>query len=189
MVTLALQETIEQKYTFLLHSALAVVHHPYDAEDAVQNACYKAWLHQQDILSEQAYLPWLRKIVFHECVSILRKRSRSAILMPTEEVAERNAAGDQATDFVQAVIVKDAMSTLADKYAVPLRLKYYMRCSITEIAQQMEIPLGTVKSRMHQGKRMLASVLGEKTECVYLKSNFPCNDKKTVRSGRALATK
>ena len=84
--------------------------------------------------------------------------------MPTEEVAVRNAAGNQATDLVQAVIVKGAMSTLEDKYAVPLWLKYYMGCSITEIAQQMEIPLGTVKSRMHQGKRMLAIVLDENTE-------------------------
>ena len=164
MVALALQETMEQKYTLLLRIALTVVHHPYDAEDAVQNACYKAWQHRQDLLSEQACLPWLRKIVFHECISILRKRSRSAILMPTEEVAVRNAAVNQATDFVQAVIVKGAMSTLADKYAVPLWLKYYMGCSITEIAQQMEIPLGTVKSRMHQGKRMLAIVLDENTE-------------------------
>ncbi len=64
MAALALQETMEQKYTFLLRSALAVVHHLYDAEDAVQNACYKAWLHQQDILSEQSYLPWLRKFCF-----------------------------------------------------------------------------------------------------------------------------
>ena len=45
MVALALQETMEQKYTFLLCIALAVVHHRYDAEDAVQNARYKAWQH------------------------------------------------------------------------------------------------------------------------------------------------
>lgn len=100
--------------------------------------------------------------------------------MPTEEVAVRTAAEDQSTDFVQAVIVKCAINTLSDKYAVPLRLKYYMGCSITEIAQQMEIPLGTVKSRMHQGKRMLAVELDENTECVYLESNAPCGDKKTV---------
>ena len=43
MVAHALQETMEQKYTFLLCIALAVVHHRYDAENAVQNACYKAF--------------------------------------------------------------------------------------------------------------------------------------------------
>lgn len=164
MVALALQETIEQKYTLLLRSALAVVHHPYDAEDAVQSACCKAWLHQQEILSERSCLPWLCKIVFHECVSILRKRSRSAVLMSYDEMVARNVARDNAPDFVQAVIVRSAIGTLADKYATPLRLRYYKGCSIAEIALQMEIPIGTVKSRIYQGKRMLAVALDEGME-------------------------
>lgn len=164
MVALALQETIEQKYTLLLHSALAVVHHPYDAEDAVQSACCKAWLHQQNIPSEKACLPWLRKIVFHECITILRKRSRSAVLMSYDEMVAKNVARDNAPDFVQAVIVKGTISTLADKYATPLRLRYYKGYSTAEIALQMGIPLGTVKSRIYQGKRMLAIALDEKME-------------------------
>ena len=49
VVALALQETMEQKYTFLLCIALAVVHHRYDAEDVVQNACYKAWQHLEGL--------------------------------------------------------------------------------------------------------------------------------------------
>lgn len=49
VVALALQETMEQKYTFLLCIALAVVHHRYDAEDAVQNARYKAWQHLEGL--------------------------------------------------------------------------------------------------------------------------------------------
>lgn len=164
METLALQRTMEEKYTLLLHSALAVVHHPYDAEDAVQNACCKAWLHQRDILSEQACLPWLRKIVFHECVSIMRKRSRAVLLMPYDEMAAKSGTGDGAPDFVQAVIVKGAISTLADQYATPLRLRYYEGRSIAEIAQQMGIPPGTVNSRMYRGKRMLAKALDEKID-------------------------
>ncbi len=161
METLALQRTMEQKYTLLLHSALAVVHHPYDAEDAVQNACCKAWLHQQDIFTEQACLPWLRKIVFHECVSILRKRSRAAVLMSYDEMAAKSAAREDEPDFVQAVIVKGAISTLADQYATPLRLRYYEGFTIAEIAQRMGVPPGTINSRMYRGKRMLAKALDE----------------------------
>lgn len=161
METLALQRTMEQKYKLLLHSALAVVHHPYDAEDAVQNAYCKAWLHQQDIFTEQSCLPWLRKIVFHECVSILRKRSRAAVLMSYDEMAAKSAARDDEPDFVQAVIVKGAISTLTDQYATPLRLRYYEGLSIAEIAQQMGVPPGTVNSRMHRGKRMLKKELDE----------------------------
>lgn len=164
METLALQRTMEQKYTLLLRCALAVVRHPYDAEDAVQNACYKAWMHQQDIFSEQACLPWLRKIVFHECVSILRRRSRAAVLMPFDEMSARSVAGDGALDFVQTVIIQGAISTLADQYATPLRLRYYEGHSIAEIAQLMGIPLGTVNSRMYRGKQMLAKVLDEKID-------------------------
>lgn len=148
----------------LLRCALAVVRHPYDAEDAVQNACYKAWLHQQDVFSEQACLPWLRKIVFHECVSILRRRSRAAVLMPFDEMTAKSVTGDDAPDFVQTVIIQGAISTLADQYATPLRLKYYEGRSVAEIAQLLGIPLGTVNSRIHRGKRMLAKVLDEKID-------------------------
>lgn len=164
METLALQRIMEQKYMLLLRCALAVVRHPYDAEDAVQNACYKAWLHQQDVFSEQACLPWLRKIVFHECVSILRRRSRAAVLMPFDEMTAKSVTGDDAPDFVQTVIIQCAISTLADQYATPLRLRYYEGRSIAEIAQLMGIPLGTVNSRMYRGKQMLAKALDEKME-------------------------
>lgn len=164
MTALALEETIRQKYPLLLRSALAVVHHPYDAEDAVENACCKAWLHQQDLLSEQACLAWLRKIVFHECISILRKKSRSGVLMPSEDVAARIAAGDRTTDFVQIMMFKDAISTLTNKYVAMLCLKYYMGYSIAEIAQQTGIPSGTVKSHIHRGKQMLVVALAEKVE-------------------------
>lgn len=120
MESLALQRTMQEKYALLLHSALAVVHHPYDAEDAVQTACMKAWLHQRDVFSEQACLSWLRKIVLHECVTILRKRSRAAVLMPCDEMTVKSVAGDDAPDFVQTVIIQCAISTLAGSVCYPV---------------------------------------------------------------------
>ncbi len=161
MKAAVMERAIEQQYVKLLQEALYILKRPYDAEDAVQTACLKAWLHQQDVFSEQACLPWLRKIVFHECVLILRKRSRAVVLMSYDEMAAKSAARDDEPDFVQAVIVKGAISTLADQYATPLRLRYYEGLSIAEIAQQMGVPPGTVNSRMYRGKRMLEKELDE----------------------------
>lgn len=154
METMVLQRTMEQEYKLLLRGAMAVVRHPYDAEDAVQNACCKAWLHQRELRSEQSCLPWLRKIVYHECMSILRKRSRTVGLLPYDDIAM-----DGASDFEQVVIVKGAISTLAEPYSTPLRMKYYEGQTIAEISRQLGLPSGTVKSRMHHGKRLLAKEL------------------------------
>ena len=156
METMALQRTMEQAYTLLLRGAMAMVRHPYDAEDAVQSACCKAWMHQRELRSEQSCLPWLRKIVYHECLSILRERSRLVGLTPYDDLA-----ADSAADFEQVVIVRGAISTLAEPYAIPLRMKYYEGQTIAEISRRLGLPSGTVKSRMHHGKQLLAKELAE----------------------------
>ena len=162
MKALVLQRTMEQDYMVLMRRALAVVHCLSDAEDAVQTACCKAWQHQQDIHSEQACLPWLLKIVFHESISILRQRSRNELLMNQYQSRLKARAADPDPEFIQVLIMNDAMSTLSDMYAVTLRMRYYEGCSIAEISQRLGIPAGTVNSRMHRGRQQLEKELVER---------------------------
>ena len=71
-------------------------------------------------------------------------------------------AADPDPEFIQVLIMNDAMSTLSDMYAVPLRMRYYEGCSIAEISQRLGIPAGTVNSRMHRGRQQLEKELVER---------------------------
>ena len=71
-----LEQIILQCYAALHRQALAILRHPSDAEDAVQTACLKAWEHYQELHDEKRCGSWLSTIVYHECMTILRRQRR-----------------------------------------------------------------------------------------------------------------
>lgn len=52
--------------------AISILRNDQDAEDTLQNALMKAWIHQYEILKESNYLAWINQIVYHECLDILQ---------------------------------------------------------------------------------------------------------------------
>lgn len=78
METVVLEKTVEQQYSGLLQEALCILKQPHDAEDAVQTACLKAWVRFPDT-AVNVCAAWLRVIVYHECITILRRRSRCGL--------------------------------------------------------------------------------------------------------------
>ncbi|MEG0504888.1 MAG: sigma factor [Raoultibacter sp.] len=54
------------------------------AEDVLQNAYLKAWLHSDSLRIEANYLAWLNRIVYTECMSYLRSRKRQPLCMVDE---------------------------------------------------------------------------------------------------------
>jgi len=101
---------------------------------------------------------WLSRIVYHLAVDRLRKRSSAPgphlegmdFRDPTWEspgaVLERREKLQQ---------VRQAVSSLDEIYLLPITLRYYSGLSLAEVAHQLDIPLGTVKARLHRGVKKL----------------------------------
>ncbi|MDQ3721572.1 MAG: sigma-70 family RNA polymerase sigma factor [Actinomycetota bacterium] len=137
------------------------------AEDAVQEAFLNLWRSAARYDSARGSVrSWLLCMVRHRSIDILRKlrvheRHRIAIAGWEDRVATDEESG---TDFIrreEATIVRSALASLPDDQRRVLELAYYGGWTHTEIADHLDMPLGTVKSRTRLGLEKLRWTLAE----------------------------
>lgn len=128
------------------------------AEDIVQETMVRAWKH--GISGEQSSRAWLftvaRNLVIDEARSA---RSRHEVL--SETLRERRQP-DRTDALFDAMVVTDALRCLSSEHRAVVVLAYYRRLSIAEIAAELDLAPGTVKSRLHYGLRNLRLALQER---------------------------
>ena len=90
-----------------------------------------------------------------------RRSARVRRELATEEVPDR-AYADQTDAALDTWLVTDALAQLSDEHRRVIVYAYYVRRSIAEIATELGIPQGTVKSRLHYGIRALRLALQER---------------------------
>jgi len=133
------------------------------AEDIVQETLLRAWRKPAVLDQRQASArAWLftvaRNLVIDDARSA-RKRHESSVA--TETLPEPITA-DETERVLDAWLIGDALAELSAEHRRVIALAYYGGRSVAEIAAELEIPEGTVKSRMHYGLRALRLALQEK---------------------------
>ncbi len=123
-----------------------------DREDAVQECICKAWEKKDSLKDAGAFRAWVTRILINECYDICRRNSRIIVL---DELPERPAPEDRSREVRQAILGLDPL------YRLPISLFYIEGFSIREISQILQVPEGTVKSRLFAGRSKLKGVLGE----------------------------
>jgi RNA polymerase sigma-70 factor (ECF subfamily) len=101
--------------------------------------------------------PWVRVIAHREALRILARR-REVVM---DEVPEATDPRDDLADSLQRVILLDALRALSDKERVALLLHYWGDLSQPYVAAALQIPLGTVKIRVHRAQAKLCRALQE----------------------------
>lgn len=126
-----------------------------EAEDAVQEALYRAWRALPAFRQEAKFSTWLYRIVWRVCVDMLRKRE-SLPLDP--DVIDRSADQDPARQL-EAVEsrseVEEALRALSVPYRTALTLYYIEDLPVREIAEILGISVGTVKTHLHRARQAL----------------------------------
>lgn len=146
-------DAVRQYQKLLFHIAYAMLHNEQDCADAVQQALLNAWRARSKLRSEQAVKAWLARILVNECHAVLRRRKRARFI----ELRDDWPAPPQ----VDNLPLHNALEQLPPHTRLPIVLHYLEGFAIAEIAQALRIPAGTVKSRMAQGRRQLAMLLGD----------------------------
>ena len=152
--------------------ALKMLKNQQDAEDAVQDAFLKAWRGIPAFKGNSRFDSWLYRIVYNTCLDTLRGKTRRTIysLTTQEEDGEEQTdlpdtspgPEEQLLEREQAEHIRAELAALPEKLREPLLLRELRDCSYEEIAQKMEIPIGTVRSRISRARRTLAERLREK---------------------------
>ena len=152
------RDAFAQEVRSLTDTAFAVSYlilgHSADCEDAMSAAILRAYENRGKLKKRESFRAWFLQILRHEAYTLLRKRRR---LTPVEELPEAPAPeGDDAGRLdLQAAL--DQL-TEDQRTALLLQQEGY---DLAEIGQALDVPVGTVKSRISRAKKTLRAILEE----------------------------
>lgn len=157
----AFEEAYRRYGAVLYTTALRVLHDPEDAQDCVHDALARVWRSPDAYSRERgAVRSFLVVCVRNEAVTRLRAKARRDRL--SRRLAAEPEQHDElaVTDVVERDRLRRALAELPPEQRQPLELAYYEQKTHTEIAHELNQPLGTIKSRIALGLRKLGRALG-----------------------------
>jgi RNA polymerase sigma factor (sigma-70 family) len=125
------------------------------AEDAAQEAFFEAYRNLAKLREPAAFAGWFRRIVFKQCDRITR---RSTVPTVPLETAPEPADGDASVDDRRQQVI-DAVRLLPEHERVTMTLFYISGYSMDEVATFLEVPVSTVKGRLHSARERLRTML------------------------------
>jgi RNA polymerase sigma-70 factor (ECF subfamily) len=162
MVEAQLAEWLEEGYVPSFRTACLILGNRADAEEAVQEAFLRAWRFRDSLADVPSIRPWLYRVVVNSCYSKLRReiphRDRRAGAEPLADVAAEGVGPEASAEHGEvADTVLAALARLPLSLRVPVVLRYYADLSERDIARAIGRRQGTVKSRLHEARRRLAT--------------------------------
>lgn len=156
----------------LYGGALRMTRNPQDAEDLVQETYLKAF-NAFDSFKEGTNLKaWLYRIMTNTYINSYRKNQRRPLETSAEDVTDRQlctTSSHDSTGLQSAEVealknlpdtqIAEAMNSLNDDYRMVVYYADVEGLAYKEIAEVMDIPLGTVMSRLHRGRKQLRGLL------------------------------
>ena len=152
------RDAFAQEVRELTDTAFAVTYlilgNSADSEDAMSQAVLRAFENRGKLKKRESFRAWFLQILRHEAYNLLRKRRR---LTPVEELPEEAApAGDDAG----RLDLRHALNELSEDQRTVLLLQQE-GYDLAEIGRILDVPVGTVKSRISRAKRTLRALLEE----------------------------
>ncbi|MHB8898897.1 MAG: RNA polymerase sigma factor [Thermoguttaceae bacterium] len=157
-----------QKYQDRLFNTLVhVVGSPEDALDAVQDAFVQAFVKLESFHGRSAFYTWLYRIAFN--VAVTQRRRRRPVLSVDQA---REEGGEEPADSNHGPVenlereercrqVRQALTILSDEHRQVLVLREIDGCCYETIAEMLDLPVGTVRSRLHRARLQLRDELKE----------------------------
>ncbi|HWJ79025.1 MAG TPA: RNA polymerase sigma factor SigW [Niallia sp.] len=142
----------------------------HEAEDIAQEAFIRAYVNIQRFNIELKFSTWLYRIATNLCIDRIRKKKPDYYLdaevpgtdglnMYSQIAAEGRLPEDDVESLELQAMIQLEISKLPEKYRSVIVLKYIEELSLNEISEILELPLGTVKTRIHRGREALRKQL------------------------------
>ncbi len=148
-----------------LRVATGILGHPDEARDGVQEAFVKAWQALPRFDVKRRFGPWFFQILRNHCRDMIRgRKSRSNYEVTDERLEARPAGDDTHPERVRERaaardVVRRALDRLGEEHRDILILKEIQGFPYAEIAEILQIPEGTVASRLYHARRALKDAL------------------------------
>jgi RNA polymerase sigma-70 factor (ECF subfamily) len=157
-----LREVLVTLLPRLRRFARALARDAHDADDLVQIAVERALTRAGQLRPDAPVSSWMFGIVRNAWLDELRARARRARLFAPEESGERIGDSSQGA-HADLLAVQDALARLPEEQRAAVALVLIEGLSYKEAAYIMEVPIGTLTSRLARGREALQEMLGETT--------------------------
>ncbi|MDP8244847.1 MAG: sigma-70 family RNA polymerase sigma factor [Candidatus Hinthialibacter antarcticus] len=162
----AFRTLVERYHGMVYHVAYGMCRNAESAQDAVQEVFYRAFKRLEQFKPEQTFGAWVRRITVNYMLDQYKKKKLPTESMVNPEGETREFADDPELTPREELLTQDrdetilaAIQELPDKYKAILILRHFEDLSYEEIAQEVELPLGTVTTQLHRARNMLAQRL------------------------------
>ena len=161
----AFEVLVQRHGTRVYNLCFRILGDPEEAADASQDTFLAALRKLHTFRGDSAFTTWLHRVTINTCYDSLRqKRRRPLLQIVRDEDDERTEtslpAPDHADQVVFSVDVARALLDVPEEFRVVLVLADVQDLPYDEIARVLEIPVGTVKSRVFRGRAALGRALG-----------------------------
>lgn len=164
--TAAFEQLVLHHQDRLIHSLAHSLCSYEDAREIAQQAFLQAWLHLSSFRGEAGFYSWLYRIARNALISQKRRQRLPQTSWPADaqglpmDVADHFENADAALQSAEQIqMVRKALELVSQDFRQPLILKELDGRSYEEISQLLEIPLGTVRSRIFRGRQELSDHL------------------------------
>ena len=154
--------TLVERYDrAVYHLAYRTLRDSEEARDVAQEAFFKAYRSLRTFRPGAKFSTWIFSIAYHACCDRLNRRKRYS----NEELPDRADPGagpeQQAIAGDEARRLRAAIAQLPEKYRTVITLYHLQGSQYDEIAQVLEIPIGTVKTHLFRAKEQLRRMLNQ----------------------------
>lgn len=156
-------DAFDELYTLTYHNlyqlSLNILEQEQDAQDAVNEAYYLIYSNIHSLENPRGFLAWARRITCNVSLSGVRKR-RDIPTDNIQELAERTLPhGPDSLDMMitteKNAHLLDMICSLDPNTLEMIVMKYYQGLTFDDISEKLDIPVGTIKARLHRAKKTL----------------------------------
>ncbi|MFH0895425.1 MAG: sigma-70 family RNA polymerase sigma factor [Bacteroidota bacterium] len=142
-----------------------------DADDLTIEAFGKAFKNLQQYTPDYAFSTWLFKIASNNCIDHIRKKRKRLLSIDNpfpnddrDDMSQNIPAGilDPEESFIRAQKIKlmrEVVDKLKPRYRNLVEMRYFQELSYEEIADELNLPLGTVKAQLFRARELLYNIL------------------------------
>lgn len=171
----AFDEIVKQQQNRIYNLCYWMLNDPEEAADAAQDAFVRAFRSLDHFRGDAAFGTWLHRIAVNVCLDAARRRKRAAVPFSTldsdaESVREQEPAdaGHSPAEIADRQerrrAINEALATLSENHRTVLILLDIQGHAYEEVATMLDLPLGTVKSRLNRARLALREKLEAKRE-------------------------
>lgn len=157
-------ELVQRYQAVVFNVCFRILRNRQDAEDVAQETFIRAYRKLDTFDAKRPFKPWILRVGTNLCLNRIKRRKITEVSIDDEYQQLRLGRPDEHPEKAliqqeRTVLIGKAMDKLPGHYRLVIELRHFQGMQYGEISEMINLPLNTVKSHLHRGRKLLAKLL------------------------------